>query len=244
MEPEEYRYLFELEESLWWFQGMKNITRSLIERFGPDERNLRILDAGCGTGGMLGFLGQYGSVVGIDVFAEAIDFARRRDGARLARASVTRLPFPDKSFDVVTEFEVINHWSVDDDQAAFNEIARVLRGGGLLFFREPAYQWLFAKHDLAVHTRERYAQKMLGQKLREAGLTPVYQGYADCLLFPVALARRLAGNLLPGGQRSDVRRIPRPLNQLLASALSFEARILRKGKLPFGLSHVGVARKD
>ncbi len=137
MEPEEYRYLFELEESLWWFQGMKNITRSLIERFGPDERNLRILDAGCGTGGMLGFLGQYGSVVGIDVFAEAIDFARRRDGARLARASVTRLPFPDKSFDVVTEFEVINHWSVDDDQAAFNEIARVLRGGACSFFGSP-----------------------------------------------------------------------------------------------------------
>ena len=244
MEREEYRYLFELEERLWWFQGMKNITRALIERFAPNQRQFRILDAGCGTGGMLDFLCQYGSVVGIDLFEEAISFARRREGARLARASLTQLPFADKSFDVVTEFEVISNWSVVDDQAAFNEISRVLCKGGLLFFREPSYQWLFAKHDLAVHTRERYTQKTLRQKLRNAGLTPIYQGYANCLLFPVALVRRLIGNLIPSKQRSDVRRLPLLINRVLAATLSFEARIVRKGTLPFGLSHVGVARKE
>lgn len=244
MEPEEYQYLFELEDNLWWFTGMRRITEALMERFGPRDRRIRILDAGCGTGGMLAFLSRYGSVSGIDLFDDAIRFARLRDGARLAQASILEIPFPDRTFDVVTEFEVINHQSVGDDQKAFEELSRILRPGGLLLYREPAYQWLFAKHDRAVHTRERYSRRKLERLLRRAGLEPLYQGHANCFLFPIALIRRFVGNLLPGKQSSDVRKLPRLLNDTLAWVLSLEAKIIRRGRLPFGLSQIGVAQRS
>lgn len=245
MEREEYEYLFELEDRLWWFVGMREITQSLLERFLPLERPLCILDAGCGTAGMLTHLRRFGSAFGIDFSPEAIRFARNRDERQLVRGSVIQLPFPAKTFDLVTEFEVVNHWSIQDDQAAFAELCRVLKPGGLLVFREPAYQWLFAKHDRAVHTRERYNRRQIGEKLQQAGFDNVYLGYANCFLFPVALVRRVAGNLIPGNhQGSDVREIPKPLNSLLGWILSQEARIVRSGRLPFGLSVVGVARRS
>jgi SAM-dependent methyltransferase len=244
MEHEEYRYLFELEDSLWWFIGMRRITEVLFERFAPRDPNLRILDAGCGTGGMLMFLSRYGFVTGIDRFDDAIQFAKLRNGARLAQASIVELPFPDQTFDVVTEFEVIYHRSIQDDQQAFDELARILQPGGLLFYREPAYQWLLTKHDHAVHTRERYSQRKLERLLKRADFEPLYQGYANCFLFPVALTRRFFGNVLPSGQRSDVRALPTFLNDTLAWTLSQEAKIIRRGKLPFGLSQIGVARRS
>jgi SAM-dependent methyltransferase len=243
MEREEYRYLFELEDRLWWFIAMRAITRAVLERFLPRGRPLRILDAGCGTAGMLPVLRRYGCACGIDFSPEAIGFARGRGELKLARASITALPFPTGSFDLVTEFEVVNHWAIRDDQAAFNELARVLRPGGLLHFREPAHQWLFAKHDLAVHTRQRYSRRELKAKLIQAGFEPVYLGYANCILFPVALVRRLVGNLLPGGQGSDVRDIPRPLNWFLTRVMSLEASWVKRGRLPIGLSHLIVARR-
>lgn len=243
MESEEYRHLYELEETLWWFQGMRRITESLLERFGSDEPERRILDAGCGTGGMLSVLGRYGDVIGVDLFDEAIRFAKRRDGVRLVRGSILELPFATGTFDLVTEFEVVNHWSIRDDQAAFNELARVLRPGGMLLYREPAYPWLFAKHDRAVHTRQRYSAAELERLLTAAELEPLYQGHANCFLFPVALVRRLLGNLVPGKQGSDVREMPRPVNAALAWILSQEARVIRHGRLPFGLSQIGVARR-
>ena len=244
MESEEYRHLYELEETLWWFQGMRRITEALLERFEVDDgREIRILDAGCGTGGMLSSLGQHGRVVGVDLFEEAIHFAKLRPGARLVRGSILELPFAAETFDLVTEFEVVNHWSIQNDQQAFDELARVLRPGGLLLYREPAYPWLFAKHDRAVHTRQRYSADQLERLLKAAGLEPLYQGHANCFLFPVALARRLVGNLVPGKQRSDVRQMPGPLNSTLAWILSQEAKLIRRGRLPFGLSQIGVARK-
>jgi SAM-dependent methyltransferase len=52
------------------------------------------------------------------------------DGHGQMALDVTRLPFPDKSFDVVICSHVLEH--VPDDRAALTEIRRVLRGWGVL----------------------------------------------------------------------------------------------------------------
>jgi hypothetical protein len=49
------------------------------------------------------------------------------DGERVVRAEVHALPFPDKSFDVVTMFDVIEHLLPGDDELACRELARVAR---------------------------------------------------------------------------------------------------------------------
>ncbi len=245
METKEYQQLFEVEDRLWWFVGMREATLVLIKRFVQDPRGLSILDAGCGTGGMLPHLSSYGSVVGTDLSDEALSFANRGRRGHLVQSSLPGLPFPSGSFDLVTSLDVIYHQAVPDDEKALSEMARVLRPGGTLLLRVPAHDRLRSRHDIAVHTRHRYGKRELIDKLERAGLTAVYASYLNCFLFPLALVKRLAEPLLLQDDRgSALKDMPFLINRLLTGILRLEAGIVRWGQLPFGLSLVAVARRS
>lgn len=244
MEKEEYRRLYELEDRLWWFVGMRHITLTLIDRFLDGSEDLLILDAGCGTGGMLPYLGRFGTRLGIDISDEALQFARLREKEPLARASVSNLPFTAHSFDLVTSFDVIYHRAVANDGIALAEMARVLRPSGSLLIRVPAYNWMRSAHDDAVHTGRRYTRRGLDKKLRSAGLRPRFLTYANTLLFPIAVAYRFLGKLQPHRRNgSDVGPMIPSLNRWFGAALKLEAGILRRSRLPFGLSLIALAQK-
>ncbi len=244
MDKDQYQRLFELEDRLWWFVGMRKLSFALIERFVRASPPLSILDAGCGTGGMIPHLQSYGSVVGVDLSDEALAFARRRQEGHLVRCSLPSLPFASDAFDLVTSFDVIYHQAVADDLVALGEMARVLRPGGTLLVRVPAHDRLRSRHDIVVHTRHRYAKRELKEKLEHAGLEPLYVSYVNCFLFPVAVASRLVDKVLPGDQdASQLRDVPPPLNRLLTVVLELEASIIRAARLPFGLSLVAVAAR-
>jgi SAM-dependent methyltransferase len=244
VEKEEYRKLFELEDHLWWFKGMRDISLVILNRFISDSGTLTLLDAGCGTGGMLQHLAALGLPVGIDISTDALQFAARRSEPILANASVSHIPFPDQTFDLVTSLDVVYHRAVADDSVALAEMARVLRPGGSLLIRVPAYDWLRSRHDEAVHTRHRYEKTELKEKLEKAGLQPLYTTYANCCLFPIALAKRLMEKVVsPTKRDSDVEPVAEPWNGLLYTVLRFEALVLRYAKLPFGLSLIALARR-
>ena len=56
MEDEEYRKLFEIEGRHWFYSGKREIARLLISRFFPGKE-VRHLDAGCGSGILVQELG-------------------------------------------------------------------------------------------------------------------------------------------------------------------------------------------
>src|SRR5688500_20095494 len=105
MKADDFSDLYELEDTMWWFVGMREITRSLLDPVLFDAVPRLILDAGCGTGANLKFLQRYsngGGVVGIDVSPDALDFCRLNDHSPLVEASAAELPFDSSMFDVVT----------------------------------------------------------------------------------------------------------------------------------------------
>ena len=57
---EEYAKMFELESQLWWYRHLHERTEAALQQQFGQRRDMQILDAGCGTGGMLDFLGQKG----------------------------------------------------------------------------------------------------------------------------------------------------------------------------------------
>src|SRR5687768_9830740 len=199
--------MYRVEDTLWWYVGMRRIAEALLD--GRLQPGLRILDAGAGTGGNLRWLGRFGVAFGIDLAEEATSFCRERHLSTVARASVTDLPYPDSTFDLVTSFDVIYHLDVANDVAALGEAARVLKQGGTLLVRVPAFDALRSEHDAAVHTRQRYTLGELKQKVERAGLRVRRASYANSLLFPVAAAARLAARIRGSGEshgdRSDVR---------------------------------------
>src|SRR5262245_15015440 len=142
MERSEYAVMAAVEDRHWWYGGMRAIAAALLDEAYRERGSLSILDAGCGTGGNALFLRRYGTVVGIDLAAEATELGGQRLPGVLARGSVIELPFADASFDLVTSFDVLYHRAVSDEHGALRETARVLRPGGRLLIRLPAYEFL------------------------------------------------------------------------------------------------------
>ena len=245
MNHEEYEVMYQVEDHHWWYLGMEHITRHLLDHYLPHPGPaLKILDGGCGTGAVMKYLCRYGEVTGFDFAAEALHFSRKRGHTRLVQASVLGIPFAQDLFDLIVSFDVICERGVRDDQA-LSEFARILKPGGLVMLRLPAYDWLRGKHDVATHILHRYTRGEIGAKLRDSGFTPLCLSYANMFLFPVALVKRLSERLFsPHQTGSDLTLDPGALNGVLGAILSAEAPLVSRFGLPFGLTVVAVARKD
>jgi SAM-dependent methyltransferase len=242
MEPAEYDRIAELEERHWWYLGMRSIARAWVEGLALHQagRPWLILDAGCGTGGGMRWLSEFGRVRGIDLNSNATRYARR-SSTEIAQASVQALPFANGCFDLVTSFEVLYHLAVTDDQAAMAEVARVLKPGGWFLVRVPAHDWLRGAHDRQVHTRHRYGRKDLREKLSGAGFRIERLSGAGLTILPPAILVRL----LQGSRSvsSDVTLPAAAANRFLLALLTAEGKWLRHQSLPAGLSLIALARK-
>jgi len=248
MEREQYAIMARREEHHWWYAGMRRVALAVLDRALDGRRGLRLLDAGCGTGGTTRDLQRFGEVVGVDLAWAALEPARDRGLRDLARASIEQLPFATAAFDVATSFEVVYHLGVASDMSALREMHRVLKPGGLFMLRVPAHDWLRGEHDRLVHTRHRYSRDEVLRKLGQAGFVVERLSWANTLLFPPAVAKRLLerNNGHAGSREAaepDLWQPPAVLNTLLKSVVGVEALAIPYGlPLPFGLSVLAVAR--
>lgn len=267
MEPREYETLASLEDHFWWYRGLHRLVLDRIADAFPEPPR-DVLDAGCGTGGMLRKLAErYPSarLRGIDFSPHAVAFASGRTSMHaatrgndalsthpradleLARASVSAVPFPDASFDLVVSLDVLYHAGVEDDVAAMAELTRVLRPGGTLLLNLPAFESLRSSHDRAIHTARRYRKADLVDRLRRAGLEPFRVHYWNGFLFPALAAvrwlrRRETRDDAPVAP-SDVRPLATPINRALETALAVERGWLQHAPLPFGLSVLALSHR-
>jgi len=97
----ELEEMYELEDSYWWFVGRRRMLRRLISIYAPTDRPLRILDAGCGTGGTMAALAALGETHGCDLSADALAMCRSRGDWELSCSTVEAMAYPDERFDVV-----------------------------------------------------------------------------------------------------------------------------------------------
>ena len=245
MNRDEYTRLYRLEDRLWWFVGMRRIAAALLAPALAGD-TLRILDAGCGTGGALRWLAPYGRVWGVDRSPDALTYCRQRRLTRVCQGSLLALPYPDATFDLVTSFDVLYHRGVPDDVASLRELRRVVRPDGWGLVRVPALPALWSSHDEAVHARQRYRLGELRAKAAQAQWEVIRGTYANTLLLPLAAATRWAKSTRQKSAgrtgESEVQAAPGVVNAVLTAILSLEAQWLRRADLPLGLSALVLLR--
>ena len=103
------------EDRMWWYRALHTrLVAALADVHGG------VLDAGCGTGGLLARL-RAGrpdlDLVGLDWAEAACRRAAAKSGAQIVRGSANALPFADASFDAVIAADLLCHRAVDPDRA-------------------------------------------------------------------------------------------------------------------------------
>lgn len=245
MQHHTYRVMYEVEQSHWWYVGRRRIIKSFVEEaivgLALPERSARILDVGCGTGGNLELLSRFGDVEGVDISEEALAFCRTRGLAKVRRGAAERLPYEDRSFDLVTALDVVEH--LDDDLAGLREMRRVLRPGGRVLLFVPAFMFLWGVQDDVSHHRRRYRLPQLRSVVEAAGFEVERMSYANITFFaPILLGRQLmrAAGLRPASENNvNIS----ALNKILGRVLGAESFWLRRANLPLGVSALCLARK-
>ncbi|BBK33321.1 SAM-dependent methyltransferase [Allostella humosa] len=227
---------------MWWFHGLHGNLAAMLARAGAPSGP--VLDAGCGTGGLLRRLSAWmpdAAFVGLDRDPRACAETARRWAGPVVLGSVDRLPFATGSLGAIVSADVLCHAGVDE-AAALAEAHRCLRPGGAYVLNLPAYRWMFSDHDRAVDNARRYGRADLAAALARAGFAPVRVTYWNTLLFPLMAARR---KLWPGGTAaSDVGLAPAPVERLFAGLVGLERRWLAAGRsLPFGGSVLAMGIK-
>jgi GT2 family glycosyltransferase/SAM-dependent methyltransferase len=114
-----------------------------IHTISPERGVQQVLEVGGGQSGLAAALYPAADVLTVDLDPS---FGRRQDlygspGRRFVCGTATRLPVGDRSVDVVTLFDVVEH--IPDDAAAVREALRVLRPGGHLLLTTPSELWRF-----------------------------------------------------------------------------------------------------
>jgi ubiquinone/menaquinone biosynthesis C-methylase UbiE len=247
MKPQEHDIMRSVEDHYWWYQALRQHVAASIN---PASPKFSLLDAGCGTGGMLAALREKfpeAELTGIDASNRGVDLtAARQMGARLVAASVNEIPFPADSFDFVVSLDVWSHVGVDDALAG-HETHRVLRPQGKLILNLAALEFLKGAHDKAVGAVRRYTRLQVRTLLEGAGFEIERLTYWNATLMPpIALVRWLSRMRLartPTEARSDFRPLPVPLNTVLRRVAALELSASRHLSLPFGTSVFAVARK-
>lgn len=241
MNISEYKNIFENEESHFYYVGYHQILLSVINKY-VKKRKLKILDAGCGTGLFAKKLKAYGEVYGIDMSEEALEFAKKR-GIKVKKASITRLPFADNTFDLVVSLDVLCHRSIKDDDKAIKEFKRVLKPKGYLVLKLPAFNWLYNNHDKHVFSKKRYTGPEIEKILAENNFKNLFTTYLGSFLVIPMLLKRHLEKISNAKATSSISQVYKPLNSLLVILFQVENLAVNSFGIPVGISFVTIAQK-
>lgn len=248
MNPAEFANIARAERDFWWYRGMRAILFRMMDPHLAGRTISRVLEAGCGTGYLSQVLqnDRGWPVVAMDLSAEGLRFARKRNVERLVQGDATRLPFADGEFDLVLSMDVLAHLPKPLEVDAVHEMARTLRRGGLLVIRTSALDILRSRHSEFVHESQRFTKRGLVDLAATSGIRVIRCTYANSLLLPLALVKfRIWEPLRRAPASSGVGAGPGPLDGALYSALAAEAAWIGSGRgFPLGQSLLLIGEKQ
>lgn len=241
MDRQAYFNLSKHEDNHWWFIARRIIIGKVLKNYFAGRRNATILEIGCGSGGNLELLSNFGKVHAMELDEYCIEIANKRNICQVKRGSLPdNLPFNEK-FDLICMFDVLEH--IEDDLEAVKAVSERLSVGGMLLITVPAYGFLWSSHDVALNHKRRYIKKRLLDIVSNSGLRAVYSTYFNTFLMPVVLLVRLFNNFMKKSRSDDLKTNTGVVNKFLSWIFSSEKILIPSSSLPFGVSILIVARK-
>jgi SAM-dependent methyltransferase len=250
-DPTWFEILSGVEDEHFWFRVRNQIIAAAATRLVNElGETPRLLEVGCGNGNVLRVLKELwprSQAVGLDLFGEGLQLARRRCDCEIVQGDIRHASFPAASFNLIGVFDVLEH--LPDEEDVLDILYALLAPGGVLLLTVPSCRSLWSYFDeVAGHCR-RYGATQLADRLYGAGFE------VDCLthfmatIFPLLWVQRRFGSPVASGAEQSRRaiaemKLPRTANEIMRRVLQWERWwIARGGRLPIGTSLLAMARK-
>lgn len=250
--PTEYALMAAAEKRHWWYRVLHERTINALQNSPPNlgraPRNgegVSILDAGCGTGGLLLKLQEenYENILGADISEHALQICKQR-GLNVIQSDVRDLPqkLNGQTFDAIICNDVLCYFTIEEIPAIIEGFKSLLKPGGLLIMNNPAYAAFAGNHDVAVGIKTRFQPKKLKSIIMNYELSIMHYCQWPFLLSPlIYLTRKLQRKKSGTEVVSDVSMPPLWLNNLLYSICKLEMKLFKR--MPLGSSVFIVGRK-
>jgi SAM-dependent methyltransferase len=255
-DPTYFALLFAIEDRHFWFRTRNRVIATFVSQITASlAPGYRVLEIGCGTGNVLRVLEQTcrgGMVVGMDLFAEGLQYSQQRTSCPLVQGDMHTPPFG-IPFDLIGLFDLLEH--LPDDMQLLRGLHAMLAPEGVLLLTVPAHPTLWSYFDEASHHCRRYTLSELNSKLLETGYEMVYITEYMMSIFPLVwigrclaqfrnrVSRRRGSVSVNELAMHELRPIP-ILNEVFAKLSDIEGRWLARGHtLPLGTSLLAVARR-
>ena len=241
----EYQRMFEVEQKLWWYQILhEKVLKQIRKHFKALDPDLKILDAACGTGGLLSYLREkgYHNLTGFDYSEHAVDFSRERNlNVSFGDLKNVNAFNPGQTFDIICCNDALYFLSDQEIVSALKAFKDRLNRNGLIIINIHAFEAFSGTHDLAVGSQRRFQLEQFLDFGKAAGLEITYNTYWPfALSLPILLVRQwqkyqIRKNKYQGKDvDSDVKFPGNAVNNLLKSVSKAESVLLKKA--PFGSS--------
>lgn len=236
MQKEQYKILYEHEDSHWWFLGKKEFIKSFLPK---SENKLKILDLGCGVGGTSIFLENWGSVDRIEISSYASSFLKKR-GVKFIKGNIETVNFGRNKYDLICILDVLYHKKIKNIDKILLKSNLALKKGGLILIIDCALPFLFSKHDRKMHAARRFYLSLLTKRVKQANFLIKKKSYIYFFLFPLFAINRIVNKYF---NIPTFLKFNKSINKLFYKICYFESLILKRISLPIGSSVIILAQK-
>jgi SAM-dependent methyltransferase len=249
----EYQKMSEVEAGHWWYRNLHESVYEQILAFSRDK-NINILDCGCGTGGFIYYLFNkgYKNIKGFDLSQDAIDIFCKNNPELKSNVQVldikkSAVSFPQKSFDVIICNDVLYFLKMDEIKTVIAGFYKLLKNNGIVILNLPALNIFKGIHDKAVGINRRFKKGDIKTITLSTEFTTQYLTFRLFLLAPLVIVTRLFQRLKlylfkDAKIESDIDLPPRLVNNLLFNICGLEKKVFKK--TPFGSSLFCVLLKN
>jgi len=246
--PEEYEKMARAERVFWWYRILHRMVLDAVgEQF--SDKDISIIDAGCGTGGLMLFLKEQGykNIKGFDLSDQAIKYCQKR-GLNVIQDTLMNIlnRYGSSSEEIIITNDTLCFLDSTERINFIFQCLDVLKPEGLLILNLPALKVFRGTHDQCVGITYRFKKDDIKTLINERYYKFIKQIYWPFLLSPfiffVRLFQRIYITMNPSALiHSDVAIPPTFVNHFFERITHLENRFLVKK--PFGSSLFVVAQK-